>query len=183
MASGHGKIAKRYAAALFELCEPASLEAVRDALKEIAELWLQSDEFQDALRNPALTSDARIGILRDLAARYPQKQEILGNFLAVLLENRRLDELPMVASIFASMVAELRKMLSLEISSAFELSEGERTEIAAKVKADFGSLATIEWNTQPELIGGLRIKAGDKLLDHSIQGSLERMRSALEGGR
>jgi F-type H+-transporting ATPase subunit delta len=118
-------------------------------------------------------------VIESIALRYRQDDKRLANFFHTLLKNGRLQALPQISANFKSMLDELKKLLALEITSAFPLSDSERGEIQEKIQRDYGSLATISWKTDPEILGGLIIKYGDRLLDASVSGSLEHMRAAL----
>ena len=73
----------------------------------------------------------------------------------------------------------MKKLLSMELTSAAELNEEERKRILQKIKEQCGSGATIAWKVNPELIGGMSLKIGDRLLDGTVKGSLEKLREQL----
>jgi len=175
------KTARRYARALFELCEPSRLEITRQALFDFTALWEESPEIRINLLNPALPLTQRSAALQTIAGRILESDPHWPGFLTLLLNNKRLGDIRAIAQAFAQIVAEVKKLLSLRISSAFALPSEEQNSISAKISSEFGSLASIEWTVDPELIGGLRIKAGDRLLDGSLKGSLDRLRTQLMG--
>lgn len=179
MSGSGGRVAKRYAKALFDLCEISTLESVRDSLTALAQVWEQSAELRDAIKNPAFPVSERSQVLRDVAARVRSGDVVFSNFLVVLLENRRLAELSAIAANFTALVDALRHRLALEISSAFPIDESEKGELVAHIEREFGSMATVAWDVRPELIGGLIVKAGDKMLDTSVSGALEGLREKL----
>jgi F-type H+-transporting ATPase subunit delta len=101
------------------------------------------------------------------------------NFLQLLVENDRFGYLPEIGQEFAAAVAQLKKSLALEVVSAFPLPSDERSSLETRIKGEFGAMASISWSVDPLILGGLLIKAGDKLLDGSVGGSLERIRAEL----
>ena len=179
-----GKLAKRYARALFELCEVPKLDQQLVALTALANLWKGSAELQSALLNRATPIEQRVAVMQDLAAKL-EGSKLEGsdknfiNFAALLVENERISLLPLILKVFSKMVDTLKKTLALEIISAFPISEQERGELKKSVEGQYGSMASIEWKVDRELIGGLIVKSGDKLLDSSVKGSLERIRTEL----
>lgn len=179
MAASQGKIAKRYARALFNSVPPAALETAREALHAFAAAWSSNEQLREAMANPAVPLAQRVSVIKEIA-RGASAGDALVNFLDLLVTNRRISALPQIASAFSKMVDEIKKLVALDITSAFPMEEGERAEISAKVQKDFGSLATISWHVDRALLGGLTVKNGDKLLDGSIQGSLERVRTLLD---
>lgn len=179
MAASAGKIAKRYARALFNSVQPAELESTREALRTFAATWTASAQLREVMANPAVPLGERVAVMKEVA-KAVKAGERLANFPELLVTKGRINALPQIAVAFSRMVDEVKKLVALEITSAFPMEEAERAEISAKVQKDFGSLATISWHVNRDLIGGLTVKNGDKLLDGSIQGSLERVRNLLD---
>lgn len=179
MARVSGKAAKTYARALFELCEPAQLESMRDTLKLLGELWLGSPELQGSLHNPAVPKGERLAVARDIAARAKPEDGRLANFMALLVDNKRMSALPMIAQEFSKYIEALKKSLSLEVVSAFPLDAAECKNIEDNVRGQFGSLVTFTWIVEREILGGLMVRLGDRLLDGSIRGSLEKVAAEL----
>lgn len=173
------KISKRYARALFELCELTELDKIKDQLFSLARLWVENTELQRVATNPAYPLRERTAALQAVAERSGVSDGKVKNLLSLLAENNRLRSLQSIASMFSSMVDALRKALSLTVSSAFPISEDEKRKLADRLKHEFSGMASIDWQIEPALIGGLTIKAGDKLLDNSLRSSLDKVRAAL----
>lgn len=179
MANVSGKIAKRYARALFELCNPSNMESVRDSLKGFSEMWETNPELHQVLLNPAFPISRRSEALRDIAEKMRSGDKNFSNFLVLLLENRRLDTIREIAIRFGQMIDLLRKALTLEISSAFEVPSSEKSDLSTKIKQTFGDLASVNWTVDSNLLGGLLIRSGDKQLDGTIKGALDKIQSSL----
>ncbi len=181
MSTANGKVAKRYARALFELTPVPEIDQVHDALAAFGGALAESLEFRHALLNPAIPLAERIAAAHDVARAQGGVTQNFLNFLGVLLENGRVEEFDAIVTEFAGMVAHLKRILALEIVSAFPLGEGERREIQERIQSDFGSAASLTWIVDPAIVGGLVVKSGDLRLDGSIQGALERARESLIG--
>lgn len=181
MAKTTGKIAKRYARALLEYTPHGELKNVRDCLKVFVDSWVSNDELRDALGNPAYPLSNRSDALRAISQKFSPTAPSLQNFLVLLLQNNRLDGVEEIWKIFSSMIDELEKVLNVEVISAFEVSAAEQSEIKETMKSRFGGLATVRWETDPSLLGGLLIRSGDKQLDNSIRGSLEKVKAQILG--
>jgi F-type H+-transporting ATPase subunit delta len=173
------KIARRYAKALFESLDIARVDAVSQILSQLAGAWSESAELRVVLLNPSLPLQERLNVIGDVAAKVAEGDSLLTNFAKVLLENQRVSFLPDISVAFTQLVDILKKRLALEITSAFDLDQNDREAILQQVRADFGSLATIDFNSDSSLIGGLRIKAGDLVLDSSVSGALNGLRESL----
>lgn len=179
MSRSPGKIAKRYAKALFDSYQPAQLEDVAGWLRSLSQAWSDSEELRASLLNPAVPLNERIAVVEELSRRAGSGDASLINFGRLLLENGRIAHLPEVSVAFSLLVDLLKKRLALEVVSAFDIDSGEREQILEQVRRDFGGLASIEWSVDSAIIGGLRIQAGDLLLDGSVAGALADLKTSL----
>ena len=180
MAKIEGKVANRYARALLDSVSLNSLDALRERLALVSSLWLENSSLQVACLNPAIPEKARQAIVADLAEKIAPKVKAFVNFLSLLLENKRLSLLPAISETFARLVDELKKQMAVEITSAFQISDLERSALEGKVKDQFGALAQISWQVDPDILGGLVVRSGDKLLDSSVRGALSQIQTQLE---
>lgn len=174
-----GKIARRYVKALYDLCELPDLEQIRDGLRDFSETWASSGELAECIESPGIPAQEKLQVVSDIAEGILPGHVIFRNFLLLLLDNRRLGDTGEIGVALTTLIDHLRKLLALNVTSASEIAEQERAAIAARVEKEFGSLAAIEWSVDPEIIGGLLVQVGDRLLDNSIRTSLEKMRSSL----
>ena len=172
-------IARKYANALFELYQIPELEGLKDSLFEALRLWEEHAGLRENLLNPALSLHDRSDVLRAIGQKIRPADAHFTNFLVLLLQNKRLADLRSIAEAFSAIIDEVKKVLALQIKSAFELPAAEKEGIARKFQSDYGSAVSIEWVVDPSLIGGMSIKTGDRLLDGSLKGALERLRAEL----
>lgn len=176
-----GRLAKRYARALFGACNHDELERYSEKLAEVESFYTEIPDLREALENPAYPIEQRIAVVRDLAEKVLPGEHKLAGFLSVLVENHRIALLPSVVVIFKQLIDELKKTLSLTVCSAFPLEESEKRELLEKLRREHGSLVTVEWEIDADLLGGMTVRSGDKLYDSSIRGALEQFREQLIG--
>ena len=134
MAKTSEKIARRYARALFELCPAADLEATRDYLAQLSLIWRSNSELRAALLNPATQQNQRLAALAEVCKQIAPENVNFQHGLQVLFLKGRMNALPDVALIFSRMVDEIKKLLALEISSAFPLSPEEKNSVLEKIQ-------------------------------------------------
>ena len=101
------------------------------------------------------------------------------NFIKVLVENQRLDLLPEIAAMFEIMRAEAEKCADVVVTSAFDLDEGQKQKIAAAMKKRLGREVRLSCATNRELLGGIVIRTGDKVIDGTAQTRLVELANAL----
>ena len=179
MKASETRLAKRYARALFDLLGPSSVEAVRYSRRAFSDLWLDSQDLRYAISNPSYQMEQRMEVLREISSHVGQDDNRFVNFLMLLLKNSRMDLLPGISEHFGHLVNELKSVLSLSVVSAFPLSDHEKGEIVSRIQNEFGSMASVSWEVDPTLIGGLIIKSGDLVLDNSVKGALGKIKFSL----
>jgi F-type H+-transporting ATPase subunit delta len=101
------------------------------------------------------------------------------NFVRVLVDNQRLLLLPEIVSIFEALRAEAEKTVNVVVDSAFELSAAQQDKIISALKARMGREIKLVCKVNKELLGGVVIRAGDKVIDGSARTRLDEMANAL----
>jgi F-type H+-transporting ATPase subunit delta len=101
------------------------------------------------------------------------------NFVRVLVDNQRLLLLPEIVSIFEALRAEAEKTVNIVVDSAFELSAAQQEKIISSLKAKMGREIKLVCKVNKELLGGVVIRAGDKVIDGSARTRLGEMANAL----
>lgn len=103
----------------------------------------------------------------------------LQNFVRVLVDKRRLVELPEISAIFESLRAEAEKTADVVVESAFELTAKQQESISAAMKKRLGRDIRLVCNVNKDLLGGVVIRTGDSVIDGSARTRLAEMAIAL----
>lgn len=170
-------MARPYAKAVFELArESGSYKAWSESLQALATL-LGDATVAKLVTNPALS---RTDLATALAAATQDKlpREAI-SLLRLLVENGRLGTMASIAEQFEALRAEAEKRVEVEITSAAPVEAAQQQTLAASVQRRVAREVTISWKTDPALIGGAVIRAGDLVIDGSVSGELERLKTAL----
>ena len=168
-----------YANALFEAAnEQDRLEPVRDDLHAFAEAVHQVPELRALLMNPEIDSREKMDALRAILA---EADELVRNFLLLLVEKGRTNELDDVVTEFDALVAAEEGILDVELTTAVELSEDETDKILRQIEQISGRRLRASRKVEPALIGGFVLQAGSYRADASVRGRLERLRRQLTG--
>lgn len=174
------KVARRYAKALFDTCEPTQFDTVNEQLAQLAALWKGSVEFCNANLNPQITLSQRADVLSSVVgALGGWKNDALKKTVEILVSMRKAAVIPHLADLFAAYVREFRKNLAIEITSATAVSTDEQQSIKSKLSAALGGEVTLAVKENPDLIGGVTLRLGDRYLDRSIAGTLGRIAGQL----
>jgi len=101
------------------------------------------------------------------------------NFVKVLVDNQRLLLLPEIVVLFEALKSEAEKTVDVVVDSAFELSAAQQQKIISSLKARMGREIRLVCKINKELLGGVVIRAGDKVIDGSARTRLGEMANAL----
>jgi len=164
---------RTYARSLFEAAKEAGrLTEVREQLADFVEMTKQVPELQEILRNPQLDRRAK-GAAVDAVAG--DSDPLVLNLLRLLIEKGRGGEIDQVAAEFEQLAAREEGQLSVELTTAFELSEEEARAIVEQIERASGRTVEAARHVDPELIGGIVLQAGSLRVDASVRGRLERL--------
>jgi F-type H+-transporting ATPase subunit delta len=170
-----------YARALFEAAKAAGhLEQVRTELSDLAAAVEQVPELGAVLVNPELDGSVKVQILLDVLG---DADEHTVNFVRLLAEKGRAGEIAPIAGELDSLVAAEQRVLEVELTTAFELSETDFESIVGQIEQASGRSVQASRSVDPDLIGGLVLQAGSMRLDASVRGRLERLRNELATAR
>ena len=116
-----------------------------------------------------------------LRALLADSDELVRNFVHVLAEKGRAEELDEILAEFDALVAGEEGMLEVELTTAVELSEDEGRRILDQIERVSGRKLRATRKVDPSLIGGFVLQAGAHRVDASVRSRLERLRRQLTG--
>jgi len=149
---------------------------VHEALADFAAAIEQSPELRSVLRNPQLDPTAKAEILADIAG---DDEPLFTSFLRLVAEKGRAGELEEIAREFERLVARDERRLTVELTTARELTDGEAQAIVEQIEKAAGRKVEATRSVDPDLVGGIVLTAGSHRADASVRGRLERLRQEL----
>ena len=174
-------LAGRYASALYDLAKERELTAaVEGDLGNLAQGVRESADLAALIRNPEVSRQAA-GKAIEAVAGVLGLSELTRNFLGVLAHNRRLGHLPDIARAFATIAAAARGEVTAKVITAHPLTDEQRRELAAKLKAREGREVQIDAGVDPEILGGLVVTIGHRRIDGSLRTRLNSLAQAMQG--
>ena len=175
-----GTAARRYAEAAFQLAtRDQALDAWAKGL-ELAAAVTADPRVAAAVDNPASPYAARAELLeRLLADRVPAGVVRLS---ALLAQRGRIDRLAGVSTEYRRLLDRNRGIVEATVTSAAPLTDDEASAVTAWVARTTGKEVRLAAAVDESLIGGLTVRVGDTLLDASVRGRLERLRTQLLTG-
>ncbi len=174
-------LALRYARSLQELAaQDKQEEAVLEALLGFTAALKTSPELRAMLGNPAVPRRIQVDVLTGVMNKL-KAGKLAGNFLALLVKNGRLNLLDEIIPAMKSLMAQSRGEIEAEVHSATPLVKDDIKRIEEVLKTSFKSGIRLKSQIVPELLGGIRIKAGSRMFDATIASKLEELQLDLKG--
>jgi F-type H+-transporting ATPase subunit delta len=102
------------------------------------------------------------------------------NFIKILSENHRLAILPEISTMFNALKVEREKQINVDVTSAVTLDDAQLTKLSAALEKRFDRKVHINCSVDPSIVAGLIIKAGDTVIDGSVNSQLNRLNDALQ---
>ena len=172
-------IARPYAEALFRV---AAADQRTDAMTTWSDLvdrmgMVAADpDMSRVIDDPRVSGDQVYGVFAGALGEIDQYAQ---NFVRTLIDNGRLAVMPEVATQFAHLVDAQQGSADAHITSAFPMDDGSVADLVTALERKFGIRLKPRVDVDPELIGGVRVVVGDRVLDTSVRSRLDAMRAAL----
>jgi F-type H+-transporting ATPase subunit delta len=176
------RITKRYTRALFELAtEAQKVEAVGRDLAALQELLAADASLRDALMSPVLTRDAKAQIL-DTVIEASGLDSLVGHFLHILLEARKLPLVPDIVAAFGALADQATGKIRGVAVTPMPLDDADTQALAAALSQALKKEVLLDAQIDPTLRGGVVARVGNLVFDGSLRTQLMRMRETLIKG-
>ncbi|MBI2919872.1 MAG: ATP synthase F1 subunit delta [Planctomycetes bacterium] len=171
-------IARRYATALLNLAdESKAVEAVETDIMQIAEIYRANADFRRAVTHPLIPAKDKKEFLRLVL---PGLSKLLGEFLDKLVDKGRANCIPEIAEVFDDLADRYAGVVRMTVETAVPMSEAQRAKLLGKLGAIAeGRKVEIEAKVAPELMGGVRVRVRDTVIDGSVAARLKGLRELL----
>jgi len=170
-------IARPYAEALFKLAEQsAALGPWSQMLASMAQV-ARHPEVLSLIGDPKVGNAQCASIFLALCGEGLTQEA--RNFVELLLDNGRLALLPEIAELFEQQKNDLEGVVDADISTAFELDQGQLHSLVAELERRFKRRINAHVRVDQSLIGGVKVVVGDTVIDGSVRGKLAGMSAAL----
>ena len=170
--------AKNYAEALYNVSAKSESEiTVMESLVSICNAIRSNAEFRSFLLSKRITSEQKASATKE--AFQESCHPVLSEFMALFEKINFVKILPLIAKYFAQMLANKKNIVNVSADVTSEISDTRKSELKTLLDQSLGKNSEITFNIVPELIGGIRLRVDNQLVDASILNHLKNMRQEL----
>ena len=175
-------VAGRYARAFAEVAAEHKMDPDKtiQELEQISALFAQSQELHNVFLNPAVPHEQKIKLL-DAILQKMGATRWLRNFLAVLIEHKRVGQINEITREFREQLDDRMGIADAQVNSARELTAGEKKMLEAQLAGVTGKKIRASYAEDPELLGGAIVRIGSTIYDGSVRGQLQRIKEQIVG--
>ena len=176
-----GGLAGRYAVALFELAQDldaAAQDVIAENMAQLKRLIDGSDDLQKLLKSPVISAEEQAAAFTAILSKAGAHQ-LVQNFAALVVAKRRAFAFADMAAQYGALVAGVRDEVVAKVTSAHDLNAGQIDKLKAELEKAVGKNVIVENETDADLLGGMVVKLGSRMIDGSLKTKLNSLKTAL----
>ena len=177
-------VATRYAKALFSLGREAGkgeLDKYASSLDGLGAAFSKSPSLVEVFCSSMFTQAEKRKVLTKLGKSLSLHKTVV-NFCLLLSERRRMNAFPDIVSAFQALLDAENGTIRGKLLTAIDLDEAKRTAYKAELEKKAGTKLELEFGVAPEILGGVVLKVGDKVLDASLRAQLSILKDSIKRG-
>ena len=174
-------LAGRYANAVFELAQEQGLvDVVAADFAALKAAMAGSADFTRLIKSPLFSHEDQARALKPVLEKMGANALTI-KFLLTLTGKRRLFALANVIAAYGRLVARLKGEVEAQVTSARALTAAQTAELKSVLKSKLGREPRLDAHVDPNLLGGLVVKVGSRMIDSSLRTKLAGIRAAMRG--
>jgi len=177
-------VARRYAKALFAVAKKQSMDALDAFGKQLTDLAGVLEGAPEALgffRNSSFSADEKKAVLGKILDKLAAKPE-MKDFCDFLADKGRLGFLTDISATYSELLDEAKGVIRGKLVTAMPLAGARQAEIKSKLEQQTGRKITLTFETDKQILGGVVLKVGDRVLDASLRAQLQILKETIKRG-
>lgn len=167
-----------YSEVMFDLAEEAGLiEAVYEDIKAAGKVFQSEPDFLTLLTLGRMSDAEKEQILRRVFEG--RISPLALDFLIVLARRGRLTHLFGIQENYEALMDRRRHIQKVEVTLAKPPTEQQLEQLQTRISDALGAAVKLDVKIDPDILGGIIIKKGDRQIDHSVRSLLDRSVGAL----
>ena len=172
-------ISQRYAAALADVAiERNAAPQVQAEIAAFAGLFDESPELRQLMANPSVPRAGKHAVIERLVELLGSSRTVR-NFMLLLVDHRRAALLPEIEQAYGSLLDDKLGLTRADVSSGVELTPAERENLVRSLEQMIGGKVVAQYQVNPAVIGGARVRVGSTIYDGSVRAQLDRLHAQL----
>ena len=174
-------VSDRYASALYDLAaEKKLVDPVLEDLLNLKNILKDNKELSLVVKSPLITSIDKLNIFESLLKKI-NANELTSTFLKVIEKNKRFSNLASIITQFMNINSQKRGDVLADITSADELNDEQKNNITNQLKSILGDKLSLSFDVDKNIMGGLIVKVGSKMIDTSLANKINKLKIAMKG--
>ncbi len=176
------ELADRYSRSVFEIAEERGVSSnVFDELQMVRKAMEKRPELMNLLQNPLITRNEKSSLIEGVLG--PKSTPLSRQFINLLVDKNRIDLFPFVVDELEQSIREKEGVQEVTILTARELHPSIIQLIQKALERTIHKKILIQTETEKNLIGGLQIQIGNRLIDGSVRGKLNTLETQLRNAK
>ncbi len=172
-------VARRYAEAFFSIArEAGKIDDYQNELGKIVQTIEDIPDLKEYFAHPLLPAKEKKEIAKQVFSSAVSPLAL--NFLLLVLDKKRQDYLDLIYKEYVDMADESRNIQKAELISAMPISDEDMKNLSDNLTRSTGKTVQLKVSVDPSIIGGVKIRLGDKVIDASIAKKLEMLKRSLQ---
>jgi F-type H+-transporting ATPase subunit delta len=173
-------VSSRYARALADVVVGNKLDPAKTTLdlEQMSATMKDSADLRNLWESPSVPAQQKLKLLDVIAAQAGLARQTR-NFLAVLIDQRRIGLLAEITTLVKAELNERMGFAEALVTSARELSPEERSHLEAEVAKATGKTIQAKYARDPQILGGAVVKVGSTIYDGSVRGKLQKIKQQM----
>ena len=174
-------VSDRYASALYDLAaEKKLVDPVLGDLANLKNILKDNKELSLVIKSPLITSIDKLNIFESLLKKI-NANELTSTFIKVIEKNKRFSNLASIITQFMNINSQKRGDVLADITSADELNDDQKNNITNQLKSILGDKLSLSFDVDKNIMGGLIVKVGSKMIDTSLANKINKLKIAMKG--
>ncbi|MEN6460193.1 MAG: F0F1 ATP synthase subunit delta [Syntrophomonas sp.] len=172
-------VARRYAEAFFSIARDNNkISEYQEELEKVVQIINQVDDLKEYFAHLLIPAAAKKEVATKVFA--DQVSPITMNFVLMIIDKKRETYIEVIVEEYKDMADESRNIAKVDLIAAKEVSDDEVKSLAEKLSASTGKTVQLKLTVDPSLLGGIKLRMGDKIIDGTVAKKLDMLRQTLK---
>ncbi|MGI5920581.1 MAG: F0F1 ATP synthase subunit delta [Syntrophomonadaceae bacterium] len=172
-------VARRYAEAFFSIAqENNKIDEYQQELEKVVQIIAEVEDLKEYFAHLLIPAAAKKEVAKKVFA--DQVSPITMNFIQMIIDKKRETYIEVIAEEYRDMADESRNIAKVDLIAAKDVPEEEVKFLADKLSTSTGKTVQLKLTVDPSLLGGVKLRMGDKIIDGTVAKKLEMLRQSLK---